>query len=50
MEAKKLSIESENNELLSEIELLTSSNKKIIPEEEDLNDLVLKEIKKILKE
>lgn len=48
-EAKKLSIESENNELLNEIELLNPSNKKIIPEEEDLNDLILKEIKELLK-
>ncbi|MDR2967772.1 MAG: hypothetical protein LBU74_07470 [Methanobacteriaceae archaeon] len=48
-EAKKLSIESGNNELLSEIELLDPSNKKIIHEEEDLNDLVLKEIKELLK-
>ena len=49
MEAKKLSIESGNNELLSEIELLNPSNKEIVHEEEDLNDLVIKEIKKILK-
>ncbi|MCL2687740.1 MAG: hypothetical protein FWE58_04320 [Methanobrevibacter sp.] len=49
MEAKKLSIESDNNELLSEIELLDPSNKKIIHEEEDLNDLVLREIRELLK-
>jgi hypothetical protein len=48
MEAKKLSIESGNNELLREIELLDPSNKKIIHEEEDLNDLVHKEIREIL--
>lgn len=48
-EAKKLIIESENSELLSEIELLNPSNKKIITEEEDLNDLIIKEIKEILK-
>ena len=48
MEAKKLSIESKNNNLLREIELLDPSNKKIIHEEEDLNDLVLKEIKELL--
>ena len=49
MEAKRLSIESGNNELLEEIELLNPSNKKIIHEEEDLNDLILKELKEILK-
>jgi len=49
IEAKKLSIESENNKLLNEIELLDPSNKKFSYEEEDLNDLVLKEIKKLLK-
>ncbi|MCL2115856.1 MAG: hypothetical protein FWH29_06520 [Methanobrevibacter sp.] len=49
MEAKKLSIESENYELLSEIELLNPSNEKIIHEEEDLNDLILKEVKERLK-
>jgi hypothetical protein len=49
MEAKNRAIESGNNELLSEIEFLDTSNKKIIHEEEDLNDLILKEIKEILK-
>ena len=49
MEAKKLSMESGNDELLCEIELLNPSNKKIIHEEEDLNDLVLREIKELLK-
>ena len=48
-EAKKLSIESGNNDLLNEIELLEPSNKKIINEEEDLNDLVLRELKELLK-
>jgi len=48
MEAKKLSIESKNNALLSEIELLNPSNKKIIHEEEDLNDLIQREIREML--
>ena len=49
MEAKKLSIKSGNNELLNEIELLNPSNEKIINEEEDLNDLVLREVRELLK-
>lgn len=48
-EAKNRAIESKNDELLNEIELLDPSNKKIIKEEEDLNDLILKEIKELLK-
>ena len=48
-EAKNRVIESENNELLNQIELLEPSNKKIIHEEEDLNDLILKELKELLK-
>jgi hypothetical protein len=51
MEAKKLSIESNNNDLLNEIELLDPLSKNILDddEEENLNDLIVKEIKKILK-
>ena len=49
MEAKNRAIRSGNKELLNEIELLNPSNKKIVHEEEDLNDLVLKEIKEMLK-
>jgi hypothetical protein len=48
-EAKKLLVESGNDDLLNEIELLEPSNKKIINEEEDLNDLVLREIRELLK-
>jgi len=48
-EAKKLAIESDNKDLLTQIELLNPSNEKITTEEEDLNDLVLKELKELLK-